>query len=148
MKKIILILLLFLISYCTAGEYTHQETIEKIKQETQACLDNSDGNPDMIKCEEAGIKRYNSEIEQILIKLSKELTKAQYQKLADSQNEWKKYIIKDNILLENTFEKVQALDCQLHSVSIKYNNTKQRAEELNTILELYPLYKEDIIPKK
>ena len=118
------------------AEYNMQNIIINIDKELQNCLEtNFQSDYTMAQCNYAAIEKYNSEIQKSLKNLKKTLTKSQYKLLLISQKHWNTFIKNDNTLLANTLENKFYFEPYLMSSNIKFENYKQRYQELLNLYE-------------
>jgi len=117
-----------------AAPYCYAEISQYIDNEKQKCLDtNFQSDYTMAQCNYDAILKYNNEMQKLMQKLKKILTKAQYSALTASQYQWELYIKNDNKLLANTLESKFYFEPYLISSEIKFQNYKQRYQELSDI---------------
>ncbi len=128
MKKFLIILFIFLLS---SFNLSFADEIEDIEKERQHCL-SSDiaSNIKMAQCNYIAMDKFDEITKEYMNKLKSILSKEDYAKLKQSQHHWKKYNEEKNILLKKTIESKQGLFYYLLSSGEKYNNKKNRAEEL------------------
>lgn len=132
MKKCILIFLIFIFNL----QYGYTSSIENIDKERQNCFEiNFQSDYTMAQCNYAAIEKYDSEIQKSLKNLKKTLTKSQYKLLLISQKQWNEFIKNDNALLANTLENKFYFEPYLISSNIKFENYKQRCQELNDLYQ-------------
>ena len=132
MKKFLLLIFLFFIAFQTVNA----DIILDIDKERQICLDtNFQSDYIMAQCNHKAIEKYNAEINILLKKIETKLTKEQYSDLIKSQSKWESFIKSDNLLLNNTLENKLYFEPYLISSNIKFQNYKQRYEELSIIYE-------------
>jgi len=138
MKKIIIVCLFFFIII----QFGYADIHSNIDNERQKCLDtNFKTDFQMAQCNYIAIEQYNTEINILLQNLKNELVKSQYLALNKSQKQWEKYIESDNILLKNTLESNLYFEPYLIGSSIKFQNYRQRYQELSDLYECLKKYK-------
>ncbi len=120
---------------------TADSPLEKIKKEAQTCLDK--GGVDVANCCSYAIADYNDEIDKTIKNLKKVLSKFQYEKLLESQEKWQEFVKSDNNLHEKTLLACRAIMPVTIGECARMDIIEARAQELNTIYNGYPLFKED-----
>ena len=134
MKKFIIIF--FIVLFNSNYGYTH--IVENVEKDRQKCFEaNSQSDYTMAKCNYKAIEMYNNEITKLLKNFRTILTKSQYKLLINSQNHWKQFVKNDNALLENTLETKFYFEPYLIGANIKFENYKQRYQELFDLYEYF-----------
>ena len=119
--------------YCANAQYSKQEELKKIKDEVKECIDkNYMTDYAMMQCTLIGTKKYEKEIKKITKAGKKFLSKEQYEQFLKTQQKWEEFMIEEDKLLKQTYEKncPPYLPC-LSATSDKYEYTKSRAEDLS-----------------
>ena len=145
MRKIITILSIFLFLTCIAEEYTTQEELNKIENETQECIDkNYQTDYAMMQCTIKGTNKYKEEIERTIKATKNFLSEDQYKQYLKTQKQWESFMNEYDKLLRQTYEKKcpPYLAC-LCAVDDRYEYTKLRAEDLSGFIGLLRLFKKD-----
>ncbi len=146
MKKFLLLtIFLFATNPAFASYCTSSETIKKIDNETQNCINaNYQTDRMMMLCTYEGYEKYNQEIKKTIKGAKDILPKAEYEELLRSQEKWEEFIKQHNILLKQTYEKNchPYLPC-LAAASDKYEYIKTRIKDLSGFLYLYTFYKQN-----
>ena len=138
MKKFFVVFYVFIFNL----NYGYANIVENIDKERQNCFEiNFQSDYTMAQCNYAAIEKYNSEIQKSLKNLKKTLTKSQYKLLLISQKHWNTFIKNDNTLLANTLENKFYFEPYLISSNIKFENYKQRCQELNDFYEYLKILK-------
>jgi len=138
MKKFLIIFYIFILNL----NYCYAEIVENINKNRQKCFElNFQSDYTMAQCNYNAIEIYNNEITKLLKNFRTILTKSQYKLLINSQNHWKQFVKNDNALLENTLETKFYFEPYLISSNIKFENYKQRYQELIDLYEYIKILK-------
>ncbi len=145
MKKMFLIsLAIFIFSSisCFAKNYSTQEDLKKIEQETQKCIDaNFASDYTMAQCVIKGTEKYNFEIEKTVKAAKNYLSGAQYEQFLKRQEKWIKSAKKYNDKVQNTT--YPPYQPYLMAADDEYEYVKARAMDLSGFLGTLLLFKKD-----
>mgnify|MGYP001040096386 FL=1 len=145
MRKIITILSILLFSICIAEEYTTQEELNKIENETQECIDkNYQTDYAMMQCTIKGTNKYKEEIERTIKATKNFLSEDQYKQYLKTQKQWESFMNEYDKLLKQTYEKKcpPYLAC-LCASGKRHHRIKDRAEDLSGFIDILQLFKKD-----
>ncbi len=145
MKKLLIILSILLFSICIAEEYTTQEEIKKIADETQECIDkNYQTDYAMMQCSIEGTNKYKEEIQKTINATKKLLSEDQYKQYLKTQKQWEDFMNEYDKLLKQTYEKncPPYLAC-LCAQGERYHLVKERIEYLSEFIDILQLFKKD-----
>lgn len=120
-------------SVCNCKEYSTQEELKKIADDTQKCIDaNFVTDYAMAQCTIEGTKKYGAEIEKTVKAAEKFLSKAQYKQFLKTQAKWEKFVEKHDKTKKINYPPYQPY---LLAVDEIYEYTKDRAIYLNKYIE-------------
>ncbi len=145
MKKFLVLFLFLFVSVSYALDYTTQEELKKIEEETQKCIDkNYMTDYAMMQCSIEGTKKYKVEIDRTIKGTKKYLSKTQYEQYLKTQEKWEEFMGEYDKLLKQTYEKhcPPYLAC-LSAVDDRYEYTKHRAEDLSGFIGVLQLFKKE-----
>lgn len=133
---IAIFLLITILSFaviCIAEEYSTQEELKKIEQDTQDCIDvNYISDYTMAQCVIEGTKKYNIEIEKTVKAAKNYLSQSQYEQFLKTQAQWEEFMKTHDKTNKINFPPYQPY---LEAADDTYEYTKDRAMTLNKFIE-------------